>query len=311
MKSPRSKRRICTAFWPSRVIRPPPSMTVSTLFGRFIVAVTGIVTGALPQLNVTIPPRVTAAFSAENVQLAAVPFPTTVVGLETFAGWALAGSALVQRVGISRLSGGGGGGGGPAVEAVVAAPARVGGAGRSAAPECGGGRGRARPSANLACAGVPRRLRSVHLPGDPHASHRAGAPREGVRLIASGRVVRVAGRQRPPTRVRPGRPVTRELQAKARREVAVAVRRTVGAAVHELDSADAGLRCAPDDSSGLPGARQRVVAGSGEIELRCGAVVVQGGGRDAIGVGRRRSVRAEPVRRSRERQVRSGGLADA
>jgi hypothetical protein len=50
------------------------------------VAVTAIVTGALPQLNVMTPPLVTAALSALNVQLAALPVPTTVVGLEVSAG---------------------------------------------------------------------------------------------------------------------------------------------------------------------------------------------------------------------------------
>src|SRR4051812_49706118 len=59
-----------------------------------------MVTAAVPQLNVTTPPFVTAVFSAANVQLAAVPVPTTVVGWETSAGWAPAGSAPVQWVGM-------------------------------------------------------------------------------------------------------------------------------------------------------------------------------------------------------------------
>jgi hypothetical protein len=46
--------------------------------GRFIVAVTTNVNGAHPQANVMAPPWVTAVFNALNVQLAAVPSPTTV-----------------------------------------------------------------------------------------------------------------------------------------------------------------------------------------------------------------------------------------
>src|SRR5581483_9657737 len=96
------KRRICTAFWPSSVIRLPPSMTVLVAVGRFMVAVTGMVTGAGPQLNVMTPPRPTAALSAANVQLAAVPVPITAVGRDTSAGCAPAGSPLLQWVGITR-----------------------------------------------------------------------------------------------------------------------------------------------------------------------------------------------------------------
>src|SRR6185369_7111661 len=84
------------------VIRFPPSMTVLVAVGRFMVAVTGIVTGAGPQLNVMTPPRPTAALSAANVQLAAVPVPITAVGRDTSAGCAPAGSGLVQWVGITR-----------------------------------------------------------------------------------------------------------------------------------------------------------------------------------------------------------------
>src|SRR6188472_3870529 len=91
---------ICTALRPSNVTRPPPSMTVSTPVGRFIVDAIGMVTAADPQLNVITPPRLTAAFSAVKVQLAAVPVPTTVVGRDTSAGCAPAGRALVQCVGI-------------------------------------------------------------------------------------------------------------------------------------------------------------------------------------------------------------------
>jgi hypothetical protein len=102
MKLPLLKLRIRTAFCPSRVTRLPPSMVVLTLMGRFMVAVIGMVTGAVPQLNVMTPPRVTAVFSALNVQLAGVPVPTTVVGLETSAGCAPAGSGPLQWVGITR-----------------------------------------------------------------------------------------------------------------------------------------------------------------------------------------------------------------
>src|SRR5450755_437061 len=72
-------------------------MTVFLLIGRFMVAVIGIVTAPLPQLKVMTPPSVTAVCSAPNVQLAAVPVPTTVVGLEMSAGWPLAGTPLLQE----------------------------------------------------------------------------------------------------------------------------------------------------------------------------------------------------------------------
>lgn len=63
-------------------------------------AVTGIVTGFVPQLNVIIPPAAIAVFKAAKVQLAAVPFPITFVGFETLTGWAPAGSALLHEVGM-------------------------------------------------------------------------------------------------------------------------------------------------------------------------------------------------------------------
>src|SRR3982751_4837299 len=69
---------ICTAPPPSRVILRPPSMTVFLVDGTFSVAVARIVTGSGPQLKVMTPPAVTAVWSALNVQLAAVPLPTTV-----------------------------------------------------------------------------------------------------------------------------------------------------------------------------------------------------------------------------------------
>jgi hypothetical protein len=52
-----------------------------------------MVTGAHPQSNVMTPPLVTAALSAPKVQLAEVPFPTTVVGLDTSAACPAAGIA--------------------------------------------------------------------------------------------------------------------------------------------------------------------------------------------------------------------------
>jgi hypothetical protein len=73
---------------------------VLIFIGRFKVEEIGIVTALVPQLNVIIPPVVTAAFNAANVQLAAVPLPTTLVGLETLTAWAPEGSALLQEVGI-------------------------------------------------------------------------------------------------------------------------------------------------------------------------------------------------------------------
>src|SRR4051812_32674736 len=92
-----------TAFWPSRVTLLPPSMTVLTLVGRFMVAVIGMVTGEAPQLNVMTPPRVTAVFRAAKLQLAALPVPTTVVGCETSTGCALDGSGELQ---LERVPGG-------------------------------------------------------------------------------------------------------------------------------------------------------------------------------------------------------------
>jgi hypothetical protein len=47
----------------------------------FAVAVITIVTGLVPQLNVMIPPAATAWTTAADVQLAAVPLPTTWFGL--------------------------------------------------------------------------------------------------------------------------------------------------------------------------------------------------------------------------------------
>jgi hypothetical protein len=83
------------------VIFPPPSMTVFLFVGTFKVAVTGIVTAPPPQLKVMTPPWVTAALSAANVQLDALPVPTTVVGFEVSAGWPFDGTpALHEPLGL-------------------------------------------------------------------------------------------------------------------------------------------------------------------------------------------------------------------
>jgi hypothetical protein len=75
-------------------------MTVFLSVGRFIVADTGMVTGADPQLNVTMPPAATAALSAVNalglVQLAAVPLPITAVGVDTSTSFPPAGTPVEQ-----------------------------------------------------------------------------------------------------------------------------------------------------------------------------------------------------------------------
>src|SRR5262252_3618841 len=92
-----SKLRMRTAPPPSRVILLPPSMTVFFVIGTFNVTVTGIVTGAAPQLNVMTPPAVAAVCSAANVQLAAVPVPITAVGFDVSAGWPFAGTPALHE----------------------------------------------------------------------------------------------------------------------------------------------------------------------------------------------------------------------
>src|SRR6266567_6922060 len=68
---------------PLRVTFPPPSRTTLRLVLRtFAVAVIRMVTGAGPQENAMIPPLATALTTAFDVQLAAVPVPTTLVGCE-------------------------------------------------------------------------------------------------------------------------------------------------------------------------------------------------------------------------------------
>jgi hypothetical protein len=71
---------------PSSVTTPPPSIVVFVPGGIAISLVTAIV-AAPPQSNVTTPPLATATDSACSVHDAAVPVPTTVVGLETLTGW--------------------------------------------------------------------------------------------------------------------------------------------------------------------------------------------------------------------------------
>lgn len=80
---------------PSSVMRPPPSMTMSgpvllkTLAGLFNV----MVCGALPQLNVMMPPAATAVMNASAVQDAGVPVPTTRVGDDVSSACASGGTA--------------------------------------------------------------------------------------------------------------------------------------------------------------------------------------------------------------------------
>src|SRR5271166_4997225 len=76
-----------TAPPPSIVTLPPPSMTVSMPVGSSMVLVTVMVAPAVPQSKVTTPPLVSAADRAASVHDAAVPVPTTVVGLLTSAAW--------------------------------------------------------------------------------------------------------------------------------------------------------------------------------------------------------------------------------
>src|SRR5450759_1118854 len=95
---------ICTATPPSSVIFWPPSMPVFLLLGSSSVAVTRMVTGASPQLKVMTPPLVAAACSWVKVQLSALPVPTTVVGVDTLAGWPFAGTpALHELYGLPAL----------------------------------------------------------------------------------------------------------------------------------------------------------------------------------------------------------------
>jgi hypothetical protein len=87
---------------PSSVILLPPSMTTWTgvlpvEIGGLSVDVTEMVRGLGPQLNVMIPPPLTALDSAWNVQLAGVPLPTTVVGWLVSTACASAGNVSVVQ----------------------------------------------------------------------------------------------------------------------------------------------------------------------------------------------------------------------
>ena len=79
---------------PLRVTLPPPSITVSGLSLNILaVRFNVMVAGSDPQAKVITPPCATAATKASPVQLAALPLPTTVVGLDTSSGWASEGIA--------------------------------------------------------------------------------------------------------------------------------------------------------------------------------------------------------------------------
>ncbi len=79
--------RIRRALWPSRVTRPPPSMTTSGLsLKTFAVAFIAMVTGFGPQSKVMTPPWATAFTTAAEVQLPGVPVPTTWSGSEVSTG---------------------------------------------------------------------------------------------------------------------------------------------------------------------------------------------------------------------------------
>src|SRR5689334_9843554 len=63
---------------PLSVTRPPPSRTTRRLvLTTLAVCVIAIVTGRGPQRNLITPPRATARTTARDVQLRAVPLPTT------------------------------------------------------------------------------------------------------------------------------------------------------------------------------------------------------------------------------------------
>src|SRR5580765_6584739 len=88
---------IWTAPPPSSVILRPPSMTVFLVDGTLSVAVTLIVTGSAPQLNVMMPPAVAAVCRAANVQLAAVPVPMTAVGFDVLFACAIVGTPAAHE----------------------------------------------------------------------------------------------------------------------------------------------------------------------------------------------------------------------
>src|SRR3954454_12810617 len=84
---------------PERVTLPPPSSTSFAVLLRILrVWLRVIVTGFAPQLNVTTPPAATADTTAAEVQLAAVPLPTTWSGLLTSSRPMPDGTATVPEV---------------------------------------------------------------------------------------------------------------------------------------------------------------------------------------------------------------------
>src|SRR2546423_1249678 len=79
---------------PLSVILPPPSMITRELaFRTFAVSCRVMVSGAGPQLNVTIPPTAIAETSSSEVQLAGVPLPMMRLGWLTSTACASAGTA--------------------------------------------------------------------------------------------------------------------------------------------------------------------------------------------------------------------------
>src|SRR5688572_26125388 len=92
---------------PLSVTRPPPSSTMRgpLALRTFAVAAIVMVTGAGPQSNVITPPAATAATTAADVQLAAVPLPTTRSGREVSTARASAGT-LARPAGLPARSGG-------------------------------------------------------------------------------------------------------------------------------------------------------------------------------------------------------------
>src|SRR5919199_2756041 len=81
---------------PLSVTLPPPSRTTRELvFTTFAVAVIVMVTGLLPQLKRMTPPLATAATTALEVQLAAVPVPTVRLALRVSTARASAGTAAL------------------------------------------------------------------------------------------------------------------------------------------------------------------------------------------------------------------------
>src|SRR3954463_13732583 len=84
---------------PLSVTRPPPSRTTRGPWSLRTLAVVVIVmvTGDGPQWNVMMPPAATAATTAADVQLAAVPVPITRVGCDVSTARAAAGTVAVPR----------------------------------------------------------------------------------------------------------------------------------------------------------------------------------------------------------------------